>query len=86
MIEVGAQLLVLGLEPCQSLLLDEDCLRHGVGRIGLLAQLFGNETFGFRIARLVRHLLEPAENVGDDLTLLIVHGKPPSRMDHELFM
>jgi small multidrug resistance pump len=77
-IDLGPQLLVLGLEIGQGLLLNEDRLRQGIGRIGLLAQLLGDEALGLRIPRLVRHLLQASEDIADDLAFLIVHGMPPS--------
>jgi small multidrug resistance pump len=77
-IDLGPQLLILGLEIGQGLLLNEDRLRQGIGRIGLLAQLLGDEALGLRIPRLVRHLLQASEDIADDLAFLIVHGMPPS--------
>ena len=58
LLDLGLERLELGVEVLQRLLLDEDRLRHGIGRIGLLPDLLLDEALRLGIARLVRDLLE----------------------------
>ena len=78
------QLLVLGLglfellvEALHRLFLHVERLRHRVGRVGLGAHLVGDEALGLGVARLPGRLLEPLEDVGDDLSFLVVHVWSP---------
>ena len=71
--DLGAQRFELGVQVGEGLFLDEDGLRHRVGRVGLLAQPLGDEALGLRVARLMGDALQATEDIGNDLAFLIVH-------------
>ena len=73
--ELRLELLHAPVEVGEGLLLHEDRLRHGVGRVRLGAQPLGDQALGLGIARLVGNLLQALENIGDDLAFLIVHDR-----------
>ena len=54
---LGRQRLELRVQVLEGLLLHDDRLRHGVGRIGLAADAILDEALRLGIARLVRDLL-----------------------------
>ncbi|SOR29500.1 protein of unknown function [Methylorubrum extorquens] len=69
-----AGLFELLVEALDRLFLHVDELRHGVGRVGLVAKLLGDEALRIGVAGLSGRLFEPLEDAVDDVAFFAVHG------------